>query len=94
MCFVLIVDPVFSAASFSCFRIFEFAGQDCIFIQIKLEPFSPKKLNEKKGAVGLWQCRECVLSALLLKAEPARAVIGKQKKFKASVKIGRSTPTS
>ena len=53
-----------------------------------------KKLNEKKGAVGLWQCRECVLSALLLKAEPARAVIGKQKKFKASVKIGRSTPTS
>ena len=49
-----------------------------------------KKLNEKKGPVGLWQCREYVLSALLLKAEPARAVVGKQKKFKASVKMGRS----
>ena len=51
----------------------------------------PKKLYEKKGPVGLWQCREYVLSALLSKAEPARAVVGKQKKkFKASVKMGRS----
>ena len=28
----------------------------------------PKKLNEKKGGVGLWQCSSCVPSALLLNA--------------------------
>ena len=30
--------------------------------------FRPKKLNEKKGGVGLWQCSSCVPSALLLNA--------------------------
>ena len=50
-----------------------------------------KKFNEKKGALRLWQCRACVPSALLLKAVPAQAVVGKtSKKFRASVKIGRS----
>ena len=48
----------------------------------------PKKLNEKKGPVGLWQCRENVLSALLLNAEPARAVVGKQKKIQGKCQNG------
>ena len=37
----------------------------------RLDPnlgLDPKKLNEKKGGVGLWQCSTCVPSALLLKA--------------------------
>ena len=56
-----------------------------------LQPFEPKNLNEKKGPDGLWQSRACVPSALLLKAVPAQAVVGKTiKKFRASVKIGRS----
>ena len=48
----------------------------------------PKKLYEKKGPVGLWQCRQNVLSALLLNAEPARAVVGKQKKIQGKCQNG------